>query len=63
MLTKREQEVMELLIQGLSNAQIADVLTITSHTTKAHVASILKKFGVSNRVQAVVKYMQMQPIK
>ena len=59
MLTKREMEVMELIIQGYTNVEISDVLTISTHTTKAHVESIYRKLGVFNRVQATVKYLKM----
>ena len=58
MFTKREQEVLELLIQGYNNTEISEILMITTHTTKAHAASIYKKLGVSNRVQATVKYLK-----
>ncbi len=57
MFTKREKEVLELLIKGLSNSEISAKLMITSHTTKAHISSIYRKLGVSNRVQATVKYL------
>ena len=57
MFTKREQEVIDLLIQGYNNTEISNKLMITNHTTKAHVASIYKKLEVSNRVQATVKYL------
>ena len=60
MLTHREEEVMELLIKGYNNRQIAEKLTITSHTTKAHLASIYTKLQVANRVQASVKYLLMK---
>ena len=59
MLTKRELEVLELLIQGYNNSEISEKLMITNHTTKAHIASIYKKLEVSNRVQATVKYIKM----
>ena len=60
MLTKREEEVMALLIKGYNNREIAEELTITSHTTKAHLASIYTKLHVANRVQATVKYLLMK---
>ena len=59
MLTKREKEVIELLIKGYNNSQISEQLMITSHTTKAHISSIFQKLGVANRVQATVKYLKM----
>lgn len=53
-LTSRELEVARLLVMGYSNSQIADALSIAFSTAKAHVASILEKLGVKNRVQAAV---------
>ena len=54
-LTEREYEVLKLLVQGKSNAEIADVLIVSVHTAKAHVCSILQKLCVDDRVQAAVK--------
>ena len=55
----REKEVLYLLLKGLNNKEISKKLFISNHTTKAHVASIYKKLGVTNRVQAAIKSMQM----
>ena len=57
-LTERELEVLELMVEGLSNPQIADKLVITKATAKAHVHSILQKLCVSSRTQATVTAMK-----
>lgn len=54
-LTEREYEVLKLLVQGKSNAEIAENLIVSVHTAKAHVCSILQKLCVDDRVQAAVK--------
>lgn len=54
MLTNREKEVLELLAKGYTNPEIAQTLYISPHTVKAHVAAILKKLNVKNRLLAVV---------
>lgn len=53
-LTKRELEILYLLIEGQSNRQIAKDLIISIHTVKAHIESIYRKFGVHNKVQAAI---------
>ena len=53
-LTEREKEVLELIIQGKSNPQIANELILSIHTVKAHLESIYKKLGVHNKVQAAI---------
>lgn len=54
MLTNREKEVLELLKKGYTNREIADMLCISAHTSKAHVAAILHKLNVKNRLQAAI---------
>jgi DNA-binding NarL/FixJ family response regulator len=54
-LTERESQVLTLLVEGKSNSEIADDLSVSVHTAKAHVCSILQKLSVHDRVQAAVK--------
>lgn len=58
-LTPREREVLHLLVQGLTNRQIARTLVISVSTAKAHVEHIIGKLGVSDRTQAAVKAVEM----
>jgi DNA-binding NarL/FixJ family response regulator len=58
-LTEREQEVLQWLVQGASNEQIAQHLCVTIATVKAHLTSIFEKFQVKNRSQAIVKALKL----
>ena len=53
-LTPREKEVLDLLVRGLSNPEICRQLVITDATAKTHVARILQKLGLRDRIQAVI---------
>jgi NarL family two-component system response regulator LiaR len=54
-LTARESDVAALLVQGLSNQEIADALCVSEHTVKSHLKAIFQKTGVSSRLQAVAQ--------
>lgn len=53
-LSGREREVLELVVKGKSNKEIANALAITEATVKGHVTNILGKLGVTDRTQAVI---------
>jgi DNA-binding NarL/FixJ family response regulator len=53
-LTNREMEILELIIEGLSNKEIAMRLSISQQTVKNHVTSILSKLNLSDRTQAAI---------
>ena len=54
MLTDRELEVLAMVARGLSNAEIADELTISPATAKTHVAHLLTKLDARDRIQLVI---------
>lgn len=57
-LTAREQEVLGLVVKGLTNKDIARVLGFTPRTAKAHVTNLLVKLGVSDRTEATAVALQ-----
>ncbi|MGH3332127.1 MAG: response regulator transcription factor [Nocardioidaceae bacterium] len=52
-LTKREQEVLSMLAQGLSNAAIAEKLTVSVHTVRNHIANLSAKLGAHSKLEAL----------
>ena len=57
-LTSREKQILKLMTEGYSNMEIAQFLVISINTTKAHVASILQKLEVDDRLQAALKALK-----
>ena len=58
-LSEREIEVLELVVSGISNADIAARLFLSINTVKKHITNIFNKLGVKNRLQAVEKARQL----
>jgi NarL family two-component system response regulator LiaR len=62
-LTRREQEVLALLVKGMSNPEIAERLVISRATVKVHVSSILSKLGVASRGEAISLAIQNKLVR
>jgi len=60
-LTARQVEILALVAQGLSNAEIAQRLFLSEGTVKWHVRKILRALGVANRAQAIARYLAARP--
>ena len=58
MYTKREQEVLELILQGKKNKEIAEILCVTPHTIKAHIDHIYEKAKVHSRIELIIKELK-----
>jgi DNA-binding NarL/FixJ family response regulator len=58
LLSRRELELLALIAQGATNAQIAERLVIAKTTVQSHVKSILRKLEVSNRTEAAARYLR-----
>jgi NarL family two-component system response regulator LiaR len=62
-LTEREREVLELMVEGLTNPEIAERLVVSKSTVKFHVSSILSKLGAASRTEAVAMALQKELVK
>ena len=56
-LSSRELQVLELLASGSTNGEIADLLGLSVHAVKFHLAAVYRKLGVTNRTEAAVVYV------
>jgi DNA-binding NarL/FixJ family response regulator len=57
-LTEREWQVLRMIVDGKSNKEIAQLLSVSSHTAKAHVCHIIQKLNVDDRTQVAVKALR-----
>lgn len=57
-LTNREKQIVELIVKGLSNKEIAEQLFISIHTVKAILENIYEKYDIHNRVQLAVYFIK-----
>lgn len=58
-MTKKETEILNMVVKGLTNSEIAEALEISELTAKTHIRNLYKKFGVNNRTQLVLLAMQL----
>ncbi|MDB6047326.1 MAG: LuxR family transcriptional regulator [Pseudomonas sp.] len=58
--TRRERDVLALLLRGNTNKQIAEALNISGYTARDHVSSLLKKSGVKTRAALMAQFMAKQ---
>ncbi len=61
-LTKREREVFELLVQNHSTREIADTLFVSEKTVRNHISNVMQKLGVRGRAHAVIELIRMNEI-
>ena len=59
-LTAREQQILNLVAEGLTNRQISSTLSVSESTVENHIHHIFVKLGISNRAQAVARAFQMR---
>jgi DNA-binding NarL/FixJ family response regulator len=60
-MTQREREVLELLVRGLGNREIAERAVVQVGTVKTHVEAILRKLGTTSRSEVIAMYVRSAP--
>jgi DNA-binding CsgD family transcriptional regulator len=63
LLTSRELEVVELMVTGARNSEIANRLVVSEDTIKSHVSSVLRKLRASSRAEAVARYLKLKMVQ
>jgi DNA-binding NarL/FixJ family response regulator len=58
--TRRERDVLSLLLRGKTNKQIAEALNMSGYTARDHVSALLKKCGVKTRAELMAEFMVKQ---
>ena len=59
LLTKREQEIFDLLVLNKSTKEIAKILKISEKTVRNHISNVMQKLGVKARTQAVIELLKL----
>ncbi|MGM9944766.1 MAG: LuxR C-terminal-related transcriptional regulator [Lysinibacillus sp.] len=62
LLTKREREIFQLLIEDYSTKEISEKLQISEKTVRNHISNTIQKLGVSSRTQALVELLRLQEL-
>ena len=63
LLTKREQEIFELLVLNKSTKEIAEKLNISQKTVRNHISNVIQKLGVKGRSQAILELIKIGEIR
>lgn len=62
-LTKRENEIFQLLIKNLTTKQIASKLNISEKTVRNHISNVMQKLGVNGRSQAIIELLKLKELE
>lgn len=62
-LTKRENEIFQLLIKNLTTKQIANKLKISEKTVRNHISNVMQKLGVNGRSQAIIELLKLKELE